>query len=69
MNTSIKPQFTLIPGIAYRVLVGGEERELVFFGRYDCAGKAHLQWQDPDSREMVNQECGLPGFEVVRVLS
>ena len=69
MNTSIKPKFTLIPGIAYRVRVCDEERELVFFGRYDYGGKAHLQWQDPASREVVSQECGLPGFEVVRVLS
>lgn len=69
MNISIKPKFILIPGVSYRVRVDDSERELIFMGRYDQGGKAHLQWRDSTSQITLNQETGQPGFDVVRMLS
>lgn len=69
MNQTIRPKLTLIPGVVYRVLIDRQERDLVFYGRSDLKKPVQFQWQDPASLELVTQEVGQPGFEVINVLS
>lgn len=69
MNQAMRLKLTLIPGVMYRVLIDRQERDLVFHGRSDMDKPVRFQWQDPASQEVVTQEAGQPGFEVIRVLS
>ena len=69
MNQTMRPKLTLIPGVIYRVLIDRQERDLVFYGRSGLDKPVQFQWQDPASHEVVTQEAGQPGFEVIRVLS